>query len=228
MRRNLRHNRPVLVLLAITSGAVDAIAFLGLGGIFTANMTGNLVLLGLVGRPDYQRSAIHAAAACAAFALGLYLSFRNGRPQPGKPEPGPYPLLVLVALMQSAIWVTWMLESATPNEMTQTIILITSAISMGVQTAASRRIAGHSGITTTFVTGTLTSLIEDAANSRHHATVARIFVIGALSMGALLCSLLLAYAPMFAPALPVLGVVAAIAVSLQRGSAAAELPSEQK
>jgi len=42
-----------VVLLALTgvTGLVDAISFLGLGSIFTANMTGNVVLLGFaIGR----------------------------------------------------------------------------------------------------------------------------------------------------------------------------------
>jgi uncharacterized membrane protein YoaK (UPF0700 family) len=57
-----------LVLLTLGSGATDAIAFLGLGGTFTANMTGNLVLIGLVGREDYAGTAVRATVACVAFA----------------------------------------------------------------------------------------------------------------------------------------------------------------
>ena len=37
--------RPLLLLTA-TTGLVDAVAFLGLGHVFTANMTGNIVFLG--------------------------------------------------------------------------------------------------------------------------------------------------------------------------------------
>lgn len=40
----------MLLFLSFGAGATDAFAFLALGGIFTANMTGNLVLVGLVGR----------------------------------------------------------------------------------------------------------------------------------------------------------------------------------
>src|SRR6476620_4788078 len=65
-----------LVLLTFGSGVTDPFAFLGLGGTFTANMTGNLVLVGLVGRPDYPRAALLAGVAIAAFALSLLVSFR--------------------------------------------------------------------------------------------------------------------------------------------------------
>ena len=35
-----------LAALTVVSGFVDAVSFLGLGHVFTANMTGNLVLIG--------------------------------------------------------------------------------------------------------------------------------------------------------------------------------------
>ena len=37
----------LLALLACAAGAVDALSFLRLGDVFTANMTGNTVLLGI-------------------------------------------------------------------------------------------------------------------------------------------------------------------------------------
>ena len=36
-----------VLLLCMTSGIVDVIGYIGLGHVFTANMTGNIVLLGL-------------------------------------------------------------------------------------------------------------------------------------------------------------------------------------
>ena len=58
-------------MLSFGAGATDAFAFLALGGIFTANMTGNLVLVGLVGRDDYLASLVGAAIAIACL---LYTS----------------------------------------------------------------------------------------------------------------------------------------------------------
>jgi uncharacterized membrane protein YoaK (UPF0700 family) len=37
---------PLLLLLSLTTGLVDAASVLGLGKVFTANMTGNVVFLG--------------------------------------------------------------------------------------------------------------------------------------------------------------------------------------
>src|SRR5260221_5407426 len=37
--------RPLLIVLSITAGCTDIISFLGLNGLFTAHITGNLVIL---------------------------------------------------------------------------------------------------------------------------------------------------------------------------------------
>ena len=57
-----------LLGLTVVTGLVDAISFLGLGHIFTANMTGNVVFLGFAagGAPDI--SAARSIAALCAFA----------------------------------------------------------------------------------------------------------------------------------------------------------------
>src|SRR3954466_8711894 len=46
----------LLLLLSITTGLVDAVSVLGLGRVFTANMTGNVVFLGFaaVGVPAFS------------------------------------------------------------------------------------------------------------------------------------------------------------------------------
>src|SRR6266536_2549487 len=45
--RSIRHPLArTLLILTFTTGLVDAVSYLGLGHVFTANMTGNIVLLG--------------------------------------------------------------------------------------------------------------------------------------------------------------------------------------
>ena len=60
----------VLLVLTATTGVVDAITVLGLGRVFTANMTGNVVFWGfaLAGAPNY--SVARCATALAAFLGG--------------------------------------------------------------------------------------------------------------------------------------------------------------
>src|SRR5215467_6235892 len=67
-----RHERDLL-LLALTwaAGNVDAIGYLGLGRVFTANMTGNTVLLGLHLGQAQGAAAVRALLALVGFGVGL-------------------------------------------------------------------------------------------------------------------------------------------------------------
>ena len=64
----------LLLLLTLSSGAVDAICFLGLGKVFTAFMTGNFVFLGLRigGAPGPHTTSV--IVALGAFAAGVLLA----------------------------------------------------------------------------------------------------------------------------------------------------------
>jgi uncharacterized membrane protein YoaK (UPF0700 family) len=57
------------VLTAVT-GMVDAASYLALGHVFTANMTGNIVLLAFASAGANGPSVLRSGAALAAFALG--------------------------------------------------------------------------------------------------------------------------------------------------------------
>ena len=59
-----------LIGLTVVTGLVDAISFLGLGRIFTANMTGNVVFLGFAAGGAPGISAARSIAALCAFAGG--------------------------------------------------------------------------------------------------------------------------------------------------------------
>src|ERR1700742_1236078 len=63
-----------LLALTLVTGVVDAVSFLGLGRVFTANMTGNVVLLGfaVAGAPglSISRSLVSLAAFLAGAAIG--------------------------------------------------------------------------------------------------------------------------------------------------------------
>ena len=58
----------LLLLLSVTTGLVDAISVLGLGKVFTVNMTGNVVFLGFAasGAPGPSAGAPPAQGASAS------------------------------------------------------------------------------------------------------------------------------------------------------------------
>src|SRR5215475_12485746 len=61
----------LVLLLAFTAGCVDAISYLGLAHVFTANMTGNTVLLGLSTAQAQWPAALRSAAALAGYLVGV-------------------------------------------------------------------------------------------------------------------------------------------------------------
>lgn len=203
------------LLLTVAAGATDALAYLGLGGVFTANMTGNLVLLGIAGSHGADLHVARAAAATLAFAAGLVLAFRMTRDLPaGALWPRRITLTLTVGLIcQAAFLAGWAAVDATPSEEWDVALVSLSALAMGVQTACARRVA-LAGITTTFVTGTLTSIAESAAHGSARHVPRRLAVLLALVVGALAGALLLRSAPIAAAVLP----TALVALTLVLGT----------
>src|SRR2546421_12994029 len=68
----------LLLVLTVTTGLIDAVSVLGLGRVFTANMTGNVVFLGFALARVPGFSAVRALAALAAFLAGAVIGGRLG------------------------------------------------------------------------------------------------------------------------------------------------------
>jgi uncharacterized membrane protein YoaK (UPF0700 family) len=151
----------LLLLLACAGGAVDAVSYMELGRVFTANMTGNTVLLGLAlveaDSPAIVRSALALTGFLVGGALGSWV-VALGRPG------GIWPTTVTIALALEWVFlivfaVGWQYTSATlPTPTASAALIVLSALAMGVQSAAARHL-DVSGIATTYITGTLTSLV---------------------------------------------------------------------
>lgn len=208
-----------LVVLSFGSGATDAFAFLALGGVFTANMTGNLVLVGLVGRPDYVQTLVASVAAVLAFVVALYLGFRYTRPRAGV-EPGRLPtLLVAVTVVQAVVLGIWWLAGTGPHVTLDALMIMLSAVAMGWHTVLGRRLSARAGVSTTFVTGTLTALMLDLSEGRHEVHSLRLAAIGALVVGSFAGALLLLAAPRLGPVIPVIAALVALGLMRRAGPA---------
>src|ERR1022692_4313140 len=68
-----------LLILTLVSGLVDAVSYLGLGRVFTANMTGNVVVLGFAaaGAPGFSAPA--SLTSLGAFLVGAVVAGRAAR-----------------------------------------------------------------------------------------------------------------------------------------------------
>jgi uncharacterized membrane protein YoaK (UPF0700 family) len=165
----------LLLTLTAAAGSTDAVSFLGLGRVFTANMTGNLVLLGIAIAQGQLASSIRAVIAFAGFVVGVVVGVRvTARPEP----PAVWPRSVTLALVGElglllALLAGWEITGDRPGALALDVLIALSAGAMGMQTAAARRL-GVAGVTTTFVTGMLTGLIAELATAgqgRSHWTL---------------------------------------------------------
>src|SRR5262245_49448385 len=151
----------LLLLLACVAGAVDAISYLGLGRVFTANMTGNTVLLGLAIGQEHTQAAIRSGLALAGFLTGVAFgawSASGGR-HDGVWASAVTASLALETILLVVFAVVWYLAGDPDTTAVATACLIVlSALAMGLQSAVARRL-NIPGIATTYITGTLTSLI---------------------------------------------------------------------
>jgi uncharacterized membrane protein YoaK (UPF0700 family) len=150
---------PIIVLFTLTAGALDAITFLT-AHVFTANMTGNTVLLGLYLGQGQGAAALHSLVALGGYvlgvALGVVLMGDEREPAGQRPAVLRAVLVETVALVGFAV-VCFVPPS--PDELTRTRILVgCSAIAMGIQSAAVMRLQ-LPGLMTTYITGTITTLV---------------------------------------------------------------------
>jgi uncharacterized membrane protein YoaK (UPF0700 family) len=203
----------LLVTLTAAAGAVDAVSFLGLGGLFTANMTGNIVLLGLAVGRAAGLGVLRSGVALLAFAAGVVVGTRIIGPA-GRAAVWPRRVTVALAvelIVQVAFLGGWLVTDGRPDEAGTALLVALSAAAMGVQSAAARSLAVPS-VATTFVTGTLTGLMSElAALTRPGPGRARrVGVIAVLPVGAAAGALLLADARVAAPAVPVVLVASVV------------------
>lgn len=155
----------LLVLLAFASGYIDAVSYLGLGGVFTSNMTGNTVLLGLALGQAKRLAALRSLVALAGFLGGVVLGSVITDRTPRRAiwpaaVTGAFALEFVVLL----VFTVWGGTAGTTSDGPVIYALIAlSAIAMGIQSVAVRALR-VSGVTTTYITGTWTSLVGDLAN----------------------------------------------------------------
>ncbi len=172
-RTATRTRNMLLLWLAGAAGATDAVSYLELGRVFTANMTGNTVLLGLALVQVESQAALRSALALAGFLLGGALGaciVERGE-SGGIWPPAVTVALTLEWLLLAAFTADWLVVSGRPPTSAATAGLIAlSALAMGVQSAAARRL-DVSGVATTYITGTLTNLVARLVRRMHRAGV---------------------------------------------------------
>jgi uncharacterized membrane protein YoaK (UPF0700 family) len=174
-----------LAVLTVVSGIVDAVSYLGLGHVFTANMTGNIVLVGfaLAGAPGFSVAA--SATALGAFVLGAIAGGRISLRVLQKRS-----LLVTAVTLEAGFTVVAAVIAASVAVLgvgwPRYTVIALLAFAMGIRNSVVRRM-GVADMTTTVITTTITGLAADSSfggghnpNATHRATSVVCMFVGAL------------------------------------------------
>lgn len=175
----------LLLTLSAVTGLVDAVSVLGLGKVFTANMTGNVVFLGfaMVHTPGF--TALPLLLALGGFLLGSGVAGRIGLMAEGGPLRR---WLLCAASIEASLFAVAALVAcrATPLDTpgVQTVIVLT-ALAMGLRNATVRLLKVPD-LTTTVVTLTLAGLAADSrlAGGQNPNFVRRVCAVAAILAGA--------------------------------------------
>jgi uncharacterized membrane protein YoaK (UPF0700 family) len=181
-----------LLVLTVASGLVDAVCYLGLGRVFTANMTGNVVVLGFAaaGAPGFSVPA--TLTSLALFLVGATCASRAAP----RVAAGGRSRLLLVAMATETAFVglgalVAVLVSSVGHGWPRYVIIALLAFAMGVRNATVRRLAVPD-MTTTVLTMTLTGLAADSflAGGQNQASARRTAAVLAMLIGAVVSAAL--------------------------------------
>jgi uncharacterized membrane protein YoaK (UPF0700 family) len=152
----------MLLMLTWAAGSVDAISYLGLGHVFTAMMTGNTVLLGLALAEGEFLAVLRSILALAGFlagaAVGALIVERDEKQEEWPPTVTR--ALALEGVVLGTFDAIWYVTLPARGAGVVQVLIVLSGLAMGVQAAAVRHL-GVPGIATTYITGTITSLVVD-------------------------------------------------------------------
>ena len=179
-------------MLTFTTGLIDAASYLGIGHVFTANMTGNIVLLGFGiagagGLPVLAPMVSLAAFLVGAGAGGVLASKLSAH----HPRHVATALATETVLVGAAAVVSAAIDIR-PNSVSGDVVIALLALAMGVRNTTVRKI-GVPDLTTTVLTMTLTGLGADSPlfGGTGKGSTRRIAAVVAMLTGAVAGALLL-------------------------------------
>lgn len=166
MRARLRDHQAQLhlgLMLALTfsTGIIDAVGYLGLDRVFTGNMTGNVVILGMGLLGANHLPVIGPIIALAGFVVGAMAGGRVLRPVSDGWTSRSTALFAVVGIIILGLAIALFIlgsDMALPAQFTATATL---GIAMGAQAATARHIAVKD-VTTVVITSTLAGLACDS------------------------------------------------------------------
>lgn len=182
---------PALYVLTVSTGFIDAVSYLGLGKVFTANVTGNVVLLGFGVAGAGGLPTVAPLVSLGAFLVGAVVSGRLATAHKGRhPVVFRRALVFEIALVACATIVV-AATTVDPDTATAYTVIAFLACAMGARTAMIRALDVRD-LRTTALTMTLTGLAADSplAGGTGRRSWFRLGAAAALFGGALVGALL--------------------------------------
>ncbi|MBE1497241.1 uncharacterized membrane protein YoaK (UPF0700 family) [Amycolatopsis lexingtonensis] len=173
---------PLLLALTVVTGVVDAVSFLGLGRVFVANMTGNVVFLGFAAAGETTLSVLASLTAVLAFLAG---ALAGGRLARAGDDHGALRRATAVQAGLIAVAVVLCATLGSGTRACSELLIVVLGLAMGLQNAAVRRI-GAPDLTTTVLTMTLTGFAADskAAGGTGSHPLRKVAAVAAMLAGA--------------------------------------------
>jgi uncharacterized membrane protein YoaK (UPF0700 family) len=159
----------VAPVLAAVAGFVDAVGFITLRGLFVAHMSGNSVKFGVRAGQGNLAAAAPAGIAVVLFVAGVAVGTLAAEIAARRRARA---IAAWVLTLQAGLIAAFMLYGRTVGSGRRVldhslsgfyVLAALAVLSMGMQTAALRQLGGRT-ISTTYVTGVLTSLTQEATN----------------------------------------------------------------
>jgi uncharacterized membrane protein YoaK (UPF0700 family) len=178
-----------LILLTMVAGMIDAVAFLGLGQVFAANMTGNVVLMGLAIGGAPALSVNGPAVALGAFLAGAAIAGRGERVDQSRH----WYVVRMVRIEAGVVALAALLAIGfTPDDEPRRLLIIAVlALAMGARNEEIRRI-NMPELRTTVLTLQIAGFAAHEAEGRWRNLGDRLRLIGIVAMlaGAIVSALL--------------------------------------
>lgn len=181
----------LMLALTFSTGIVDAVGYLGLDRVFTGNMTGNVVILGMALTGANGLPIVGPIIALVLFMAGAAIAGRTLRPVAAGWSGRSTLLFTAVGtvLLLAAVPMLALTHPAEPVKLTVTGAL---GLAMGMQAGAARHI-GVKDVTTVVVTSTIVGLAFDSriAGGKGQPWFRRAGAIVLIGAGAVVGALLL-------------------------------------
>jgi uncharacterized membrane protein YoaK (UPF0700 family) len=158
-----------ILLLTCAAGCLDVISYRGLGNVFTANMTGNTVLLGIALSQGDSQMLLLTSIALGGFCLG---AFGGGLCMEWSRRRAIWTVHRVAVLVADTVLVVafstiWLALGSPLHPHPAWLLLLLATLAMGLQSILTLALVSFPGLSTTYFTGTLTHFMAGVAGLLH-------------------------------------------------------------